>query len=145
MLKLKLDNSAAESNFFEDVRIIGIVAPVKNYSFIWKINNYLGMGFKINNNLEIQLKRKNRSYFFNVYEYKAPVGELLHYIYDNHNDGEFLLPELKHLDFLLLMKYEIITSEEVNNLVDAIKKISGVQLVTEVSQDKIKNKQHLIL
>ena len=145
MLKLKLDNNAAEISFFEDARIIGMVAPLKDYSFIWNLNNQLGFNFRINNFLEIQLKRKGRDYFFDVFEYKSQTSEILHYIYNNQHDGEFLLPELKHLDFLLLLKFEIITNEEVKNLMEAIRKISGVQLVTEVTKDKIKNKQHLIL
>ena len=145
MLKLKLDNDAAELSFFEDARIIGIVAPLKDYSFIWNLNNQLGFNFRINNNLEIQLKRKGRDYFFDVFEYKAQANELMHYIYNNQNDGEFLLPELKHLDYLLLLKFEIISNDDVKNLTEAIRKISGVQLVTEVTKDKIKNKQHLIL
>ncbi|MEO5966836.1 MAG: IPExxxVDY family protein, partial [Ferruginibacter sp.] len=129
MLKLKLDNNAAEISFFEDARIIGMVAPLKDYSFIWNLNNQLGFNFRINNFLEIQLKRKGRDYFFDVFEYKSQTSEILHYIYNNQHDGEFLLPELKHLDFLLLLKFEIITNEEVKNLMEAIRKISGVQLV----------------
>ena len=145
MLKLKLDNNAAEISFFEDARIIGMVAPLKDYSFIWNLNNQLGFNFRINNFLEIQLKRKGRDYYFDVFEYKSQTSEILHYIYNNQHDGEFLLPELKHLDFLWLLKFEIITNDEVKNLMEAIRKIPGVQLVTEVTKDKIKNKQHLIL
>ncbi len=145
MLKLKLDNNAAEISFFEDARIIGMVAPLKDYSFIWNLNNQLGFNFRINNFLEIQLKRKGRDYYFDVFEYKSQTSEILNYIYNNQHDGEFLLPELKHLDFLWLLKFEIITNDEVKNLMEAIRKIPGVQLVTEVTKDKIKNKQHLIL
>lgn len=145
MLKLKLDNDAAETSFFQDARIIGMVAPLRDYSFIWNLNSQLGFNFRINNNLEIQLKRKGRDYFFNVFEYKAPANELMHYIYNNQNDGEYLLPELKHLDFLWLLKFDIILDEDLKNLMEAVKKISGVQLVTEVTKDKIRNKQHLIL
>lgn len=145
MFKLKLDNSAAESNFFENTRIIGIVAPLKDYSFTWNLNNLLGFNFRLNNTLEIQLKRKNRSYYFSVYDSKTPASELVHYIYNNQNDGEFLLPELKHLDYLWLLKYDIISNDDLKSIMDALRKISGVQLVTEVTKDKIKNKQHLIL
>ena len=81
MLKLKLDNNAAEISFFEDARIIGMVAPLKDYSFIWNLNNQLGFNFRINNFLEIQLKRKGRDYYFDVFEYKSQTSEILNYIY----------------------------------------------------------------
>jgi hypothetical protein len=103
------------------------------------------MDFRVNNEIEIQLTRKKRNYFFAVYEYNEPTGSLSHYIYNNRFDGEYLLPEFKHLDFLWLMKGDAITaSETLQQKIDSVKTISGVQLVLELTNEKIKNKEHLI-
>ncbi|MFY8046089.1 MAG: IPExxxVDY family protein, partial [Chitinophagaceae bacterium] len=59
-------------------------------------------------------------------------------------DGEYLLPEFKHLDFLWLMKGDVISEETVQAMIQSVRQINGVQLVMELSQDKIKNKGHLI-
>ncbi len=144
-MKLKIDNESLAEEFFENSFLMGIVAPVKDYMFSWQVNNKLGFKFRINNSLEIQLRKKSRNYFFSVYEYPEPGCSTIHYLYNNQNDGEYLLPEFKQLDFLWLIKGEEINKEELKKLLVAIKEIPGVLLVNEMTNEKIKHKQHLIL
>ena len=144
VLKLKLDNEDITSAFFDEIRILGIVSPMQDYMFSWTINKFLGMSFRINTSMEIQLRKKNRNYFFSIYDYQPPNRALIHYIYSNQYEGEYLLPELKHLDFLWLLKYDSVSDAELSELMQAIKKIPGVQLVTEMLPTKIRNKQHLL-
>lgn len=144
MSKLILDTQDITDGFFEDTRLLGIMAPMKDYQFCWQINNMLGVDFRVNNDLEIQLKKKNRNYFFSLYEYQEPATALEHYIYNNQFDGEYLLPEFRHLDFLWLMKGDIVTDEMLQQQTEGIKSINGVQLVMELTNEKIKNKEHLV-
>lgn len=60
-MKLKIDNETLVEEFFECTRLLGIVAPVKDYQFSWHINQAMGFNFRVNNNLEIELKKKGRS------------------------------------------------------------------------------------
>ena len=145
-MKLRIDNETLAREFFEDSILLGIVAPIKDYQLSWQLNQLLGFDFRLNNDFEIQLKRKTRTYFFSIYEYKIPSVSLTHYLYNNQFDGEYLLPEFKHLDFLWLIKGEgePVSSEEQKNLIQSIKMLPGVQLVIEMTNEKIKNKQHLI-
>ncbi len=143
-MKLRIDNDELAEEFFEDSRLLGIVAPVKDYQFSWQLNQALGFNFRLNNNLEIKLTKRNRSYFFSVYEYNMPAATLCHYLYNNQFDGEYLLPEFKHLDFLWLMKGDIVADAELGLIINSIRSTPCVQLVTELTNEKIKNKQHLI-
>ena len=143
-MKLKIDNETLAEEFFEYTHLLGIVAPVKDYQFIWHINERLGFKFRINNGLEIQLRKKERNYFFSIYEYAVPGCCLVHYLYHNQYDGEYLLPEFKHLDFLWLIKGEAVSIDELTVLRQSIKLLPAVQLVNEMKHEKIKNKQHLI-
>jgi len=142
--KLALNNQALAEEFFEDTRLLGIMAPVKDYQFCWRLNSSLRMDFRINNNIEIQLKRKNRDYFFSVFEYCEPTGSLAYYVYNNQFEGEYLLPEFRHFDFLLLMKGDIVADEMIQQVISSVRAIGGVQLVTELTNEKIKNKEHLV-
>jgi hypothetical protein len=142
--KLKIDNEELAEEFFEDSLLLGIVAPIKDYQFSWQLNQLLGLDFRVNNDIEIQLNKKNRKYFFSIYEYAVPAITLTHYLYNNQHDGEYLLPEFKHLDFLWLIKGDPITTEDLKILIQSIKTLPGVQLVTEMTSEKIKHKQHLI-
>lgn len=143
-MKLKIDNETLAQEFFEDSLLLGIVAPVKDYQFSWQLNQILGFNFRVNNDFEIQLTKKERKYFFAIYEYAVPSTCLVHYLYNNQFDGEYLLPEFKHLDFLWLIKGGPIAAEDLKILIQSIKTLPSVQLVTEMTNEKIKNKQHLI-
>jgi hypothetical protein len=79
-----------------------------------------------------------------VYEYQEMSNSLQHFLYINQFDGEYLLPEFKHLDFLWLLKGDWVTDEKLAQLMGSVRAIPGVQLVMELVQDKIKNKGHLI-
>ena len=143
-MKLILDTSSITEGFFEETKLLGIMAPVNDYQFCWRLNSLLGIDFRKNNDLEIQLKKKHRHYFFSVYEYGEPSTCLKHFLYNNQNDGEYLLPEFKHLDFLWLLKDDFVSDEALKNLVQSIKSVAGVQLVIELTNEKIKNREHLI-
>ena len=143
-MKLKIDNETLAREFFEDAVLLGIVAPVKDYQFSWQLNQILGFDFRINHDYEIQLTRKERRYFFSIYEFAVPSTSVTHYLYNNHCDGEYLLPEFRHLDFVWLIKGEYLSPDELLALMSSIKSLPGVQLVNEMTNEKIKNKQHLI-
>jgi hypothetical protein len=142
--KLILDNEELTHEFFEDTRLLGIMAPVKDYLLAWQLNQIMGIDFRINNDIEIQLKRKGRNYFFAVYDFHENTGSLSHYLYNNQFDGEYLLPEFKHLDFLWLMKGDTVEDNILSSHISTIKSVTGVQLVTELTNEKIKHKEHLI-
>ncbi len=146
MAKLTLDNESIAQEFFEDCVLIGIVAPIKDYQLCWNLNQLLNFDFRVNHDIEIQKRNKNRNYYFSIFQYQIPTTSITHYLYNNQFDGEFLLPEFKHLDFLWLIKGdgEIIEKEEANVLIQSMRALPGVQLVTEMTHEKIKNKQYLI-
>jgi hypothetical protein len=143
-MKLILDTKDMMDGFFEETKLLGIMAPMKDYQFCWQLNHLLGIDFRINNELEIQLNKKGRTYFFSVYEYSEPATFLKHYLYNNHHDGEYLLPEFKHLDYLWLLKDDFVSDEALQELVQSIRTVNGVQLVMELTNEKIKNKEHLV-
>ncbi len=144
MATLTLSTQDIIDEFFEGTKLLGIVTTVKDYRFCWNLNNMLGLDFRINHGIEIQLTRKRRLYFFSVYEYEEPNTSLCHYLYNNLNDGEYLLPEFKNLDFLWLMKNDTVTKEYLDQLKILLRDIPGVQLITELTYEKIKNKECLI-
>lgn len=141
--KLVLDTKELMEDFFEDTRLLGIMAPIKDYQFCWHLNNTIGLDFRIND-IEIKLIKKKRDYFFSVYEYQVHTGTLIHYIYNNQFDGEYLLPEFKHFDFLWLMKGDEVNDESMQETIQVIRSINSVQLVTELSIDQIRNKENLV-
>jgi hypothetical protein len=143
-MKLRLDLDELAEEFFRDSRLLGIVAPIKDYQLCWQLNHLLSIDLRNNNDIEIQLKRKKRDYYFAVFQYNEPTNSLVHFVYNNQFDGEYLLPEFRHLDFLYLLKGDVVEDEYIRRLCDTIRQISGVQLVMELAHNKIRNKGHMI-
>ena len=141
-MKLRLDVDELNDDFFEDTRLLGITATVKNYCM--QLNNMLGYDFRLNPEIEIHLKKKNRSYYFSIYQYKEPNTPLIHYLYQNQFDGEYLLPEFKHMDFLWLMKYDYVDNDKCNWIRQTIRNLNGVQLIVELTNEQIKNKGNMV-
>ena len=143
-MKLRLNIEELNDDFFEDTRLLGITAPLKNYQFCLQLNNLMGYNFRLNPGIEIHLRKKERSYFFTVYESKEPNSFLTHYLYHNQFDGEYLLPEFRHMDFLWLMKGDLVDDEKCSWIKQAVKKINGVQLVAELTNEQIRNKGNMV-
>ena len=143
-MKLKLDQDLLNEDFFENTHLLGIIAPIKNYFFCWQLNNELGVEFRLNNEVEIHLIKKKRDYFFNIYEWSETETSLTHYLYHNQFDGEYLLPEFRNMDFLWLMKGDLIEKNKLHQINAGIKNIQRVQLVAELTSEKIKNKGNMI-
>lgn len=143
-MKLKFDNDSIANDFFQDVRLIGIISSQHDYQFCWHVQQFLQIDFRVNHELEVSLARKGRNYYFSVYQFNEPLGSLVHYLYNNQYDGEYLLPEFRHFDFIWLLKGDVVKDQFVTELVRGIKTMHQVQLVSEIGSDKVKNKSHLI-
>ncbi len=143
-MKLCLDNDAMTDDFFSETRLLGIMAPIKDYSFCWQLNNLLGYNFRLNTEVEIQLRKQIQVYYFTIYQYTEPNGYLNHYLYCNQDKGEYLLPEFRHMDYLWLMKGDLVDDNNCTGICASIKSINGVQMVAELTYDDIKSKQHLV-
>ena len=100
---------------------LGIMSVVKNYRFIWKVNALTSYDLRLNIDVEIQLRRKNRNYFFPIYQFCENDCDLEHFVYHNQYEGEYLLPEFKHLDFIWLLRGSISNDEDILSLQNQIK------------------------
>ena len=143
-MKETLQIDELTNDFFEDVRLLGIVTTSKNYRFCWLMNNMLNFDFRLDKNIDIHIRRKNRDYFFPVYSFFNQHSQLNHYIYQSNFDGEYLLPEFKHFNFLWLMKGEQLKAEDAKALIATPKEIPSVQHVSELTNEKIKTRGNLV-
>lgn len=143
-LKLKLDQDWLVEEFFDSTHLMGIITRVKDYQLCWHLNNTLRFNFRANNELEIKLCQKKKTFYFSVFEFTEPTTAVSHYIYNNHSKAAFLLPELKNIDFLWLIKGDYYQEKEVKALIEQIRSVETIQLVTLFNQEEIKNKKDLI-
>jgi hypothetical protein len=144
VLKLKLDQDQLLEDFFESTFLIGIVSSARDYQLCWQINNHMHYNFRVNNSLEINLSKHQRAFYFSVFDYEEPTKSVSHYFYNNHCKAEFLLPELKNIDYLWLIKGDFYQQQDVKKLIDQLRRVELVQLVSLLDIRDIKNKMNLI-
>jgi len=142
--KLRLNMDEINEDFFEDTRLLGIMAPLKSYQLCLQLNGLLGYQFRLNTDIDIHVRKKDRNYYFSVYQSSEANSFLEHYLYHNQFDGEYLLPEFRHIDFLWLMKGDFVDDEKCQFIRQTVNSIVGVQLVVELTNEQIKNKGNMI-
>lgn len=145
MARLTIDNNQLANEFFEDARLLGIQCPAETTRFVWMVNRIFGYRFQYQHDGEIKLSAQKRNYEFPVYTCKEPNMELVHLLYVNGDDGKHLLPELRHIDYLWLLKGELSDESFIVALMQELRRMDQVQLVMELTNEKIKNKEHLVL
>ncbi|MBC9933719.1 IPExxxVDY family protein [Chitinophaga qingshengii] len=144
ILKLKLDQEQLVEDFFENTHLIGIASTARDYQLCWQINRQLHTNFRVNNLLEITLSKKNRSFHFTVMEFHEPTNSVAHYFYNNHCQAEYLLPELKNIQFLWMIKGDYYQADDIKKLLEQLRLVPLVQLVSLLDTREIKNKMNLI-
>lgn len=144
-MKWKLQSKPGMEDFFKDTRLLGIGSSLRVFQLCWHVNRLLGMEFRHYLELECLIGKKAKSGYFPVYEYAEPSCYTAHYLYSNHYRAEYLLPELKHLDFFWLMQGSYYSEQDVEVLMESLRRIKEVQLVTSVNLSEIRNLEHLML
>ncbi len=143
--KLSIDNKVIAEEFFEDVQLLlGIQSTLEPHQFVWLVNKHFLYDFRYQAESEVLVKKKGRDFSYPIFKCKEPHLEVTHYIYTNHHDGEYLLQEIKHLDYLWLTKGDQ-NVELAGLLLNEIKSFKQLQLVTELASEKIIHKQQLVL
>lgn len=145
MAKLVINNDEIAEEFFEDARLLGIQCPQEPHRMVWLINRRFGYKFRYQAGSEILLTKKARKFSFPVFASDETNFALTHFIYANQHEGEYLLSELKHFDFLWLIKGDHPNNQLISLLQTELKNLESVQLVMELNSDKIVNKKNLVL
>lgn len=143
MAKLILDMDAMEENFFADTALIGIVSPLASHRFCGTLNRMLDTDFKRNPKSD-PLVVKEQEYYFHFYEYILPLNGGKYAIYQLKNGKEVLLPEIKQLDYLLLVECAG-ADIEAERLMGLLRNISDIQLAQIIPAERLKNSSHLLV
>lgn len=135
------DNEELISEFFEDISLIGIISPMIYYKFIARLNDAMQMNFSRDHENEIQ----GPDTCFHVYSFMEPVKLLEHYIITNRQDGKYLLPEAKNIDYIWMLKGGHSRLAFTDFLLSNLNVVPFIDYHFKVDTDKLPSKQNLIL
>jgi hypothetical protein len=129
-----------------DFELLGIGCSEKSYCLAWHINNTLGIELW----REIELKywhNKKGEYYITNYKYEEEYGSIFllknKAVFNSEGGLLFLLPELKKIDYFVLLYGKFI--EKIEELKESLKKIEIIDYVKHIEIATLKSKQNLII
>lgn len=126
-----------------DFVLVAITTQLKDYMFCFKINKQLGTDFYKIADLELPFNNDEDPFYFSRYFYLMPDTEAELYILANKGTEGFLVPEMKKVDFFLLI-WNYIDDDDVKALINGLNRIPEVLVAAEVDPKKLKSKENLI-
>lgn len=126
-----------------DFKLIGIVCSLSGYQLGWLFNHSLGFSLGRDEDIEVHLPRKKETAFFEFFQFEDEDQRLNYYMLGNKSNGQLLVPEMKQVDYWLLIKGLFENLNE-PRLLNKVKAISQVQTAFYVDIASLKSKGNLI-
>ncbi len=143
--KWTLDVNNMQDDFFSDTALIGIACSMLHHKFCWTLNNYFDIDLVREPELDIQIKSASgNEVFFPIYQYHFPVGGGRYLIYKLKNGDDFLLQEVKQLDYLWLVQGNNADASALD-IIQKLRNLSDVQLAQLIAPERLKNLNHLLI
>lgn len=81
--------------------------------------------------------------YFSLFLFEDDINFSQYYFISNKSSGTYLVPELRQVDYFLLMKGGNIMFEK-DTVIDGLKRIHAVEAFFEVNPAELKSRQNLI-
>jgi len=128
-----------------DFELLGIVSPIREYRMAWLVNQELDLNLVKADDLELEFlnaeKLEIAQFFFSLPH--GFIQLLKNKAINSSQQLAYLIPELKNLDYFLLVQDE---TEELD-LINFVKKLSQnplVQSIVRIDISKLKSKENLL-
>jgi hypothetical protein len=127
----------------DDFLLLGIASQEKSHRMAWLLNQHISLQLQKEDDV-ILFKEDLPAAYFNRFDYTDELNRTTYTLLDNSYENIHLLPELKNISFLIMINGAL-EFFDVDSLVKKIKKINGIQLVSNVNIKKLKSINQLIL
>jgi hypothetical protein len=126
-----------------DFVLLAITTPLKDYKLCYQINKQLSVNFCRISELELVFNGDENPLVFSRYYYEDSQTETVYYVLANKGIYGLLIPEMRNVDYFLLIK-NYIDKEDLQYLITGINKIADVLVAVEIEPKKLKSKENLI-
>ena len=126
-----------------DFVLIALTVPLRDYRLCFNINKQLNLEFYRIEELSLQVNSNSAVSYFSRYHYHFPQTETDFYLLANKGTESFLIPEMKTVDYFIVIK-NYVDEEDLLNFITGLNKIPEVQVAVEVDPQKLKSKENLI-
>ena len=126
-----------------DFKLIAVNCPLRDYRFCFFVNKYTQLDLAKVEDHETWISNQS-SLFFSKYSYINPIQDTEYYLIGNKGlDGGYLIPEMRSMDYFLLIK-EYIDEEDLAQIIESLNQIESVVVAQEIDPGKLKSKENLL-
>jgi hypothetical protein len=143
--RVKMKKNKLLIDYEYDFQLLGVTSAVRGYKLAWELNRHLGISLVKQEDLIVGFKN-NEEKGFSYYSYTTPLNRLQLFKnkpQDQDSSGKyFLIPEFPHFDFIILAAMEELHAQQ--QLIDLVRSIPSVQLVSTIPLDGLRSKSNFI-
>ncbi|HYG02380.1 MAG TPA: IPExxxVDY family protein [Chryseosolibacter sp.] len=126
-----------------DFQLLGISSPARSFKLAWDINKALSVNLVKDADLVVGFKNNEERRFL-FYSFETPLNRLKLFKnrpVDQETGKYFLIPEFPHFDFIILAAMEAYPQQM---LIDKLRNVSSIQLVSAIPMEGLKSKANFI-
>jgi hypothetical protein len=128
-----------------DFELLGIVSPIREYRMAWLVNQELDLNLVKADDLELEFlnaeKLEIAQYFLSLPH--GFIQLLKNKALNSAQQLAYLVPELKNLDYFLLVQDET-EQLDLSNFMEKLSQNSLVQSIVRIDISKLKSKENLL-
>jgi len=128
-----------------DFELYGLTTSLKDYKLAWLINQQLNI--KLIRSDDYSLESGSDLIEIINYRFEEELSELRLFknkaVLEGQNAQQYLVSEMKHFDYFILVK-GIIHTFAAYDLLQELRAIEGLQLINQIDIEKLKSKEHFI-
>jgi hypothetical protein len=123
--------------------ILGISCHYMDYRFMHLINKAMDVNFSREDDLTSSLPASGRPATFSFYSFKDEDQRNIYYLISNLNEDFILIPELKHIDYIMLIEGDF-KKKKKDALLSVIRSVQKVQMAFEIKVADFKNAESFL-
>ncbi len=128
-----------------DFELLGIVSPIREYRMAWLVNQELELNLVKSDDLELEFLNSEKleiaQYFLSLPH--GFIQLLKNKALNSSQQLAYLIPELKNLDYFLLVQDET-EQLDLSNFMEKLSRNPLVQSIVRIDISKLKSKENLL-
>lgn len=128
--------------FDYDFVLYGIVSQETPHHLAWLINRELRCHFSRMDDLELRFEDTQPMYL-SRFSFSDELNHLELDLFSNKDEQRYWLPELRTMDYLLLVKGAL-ESFRKRKFTEPFKRIDAIRIISEINHKKLRQKERLI-
>jgi len=123
--------------------ILGISCHLMDYRFMHLINKAMDVTFSREDDMTSSLPSTGLPATFSFYSFKDEDQRNIYYLISNLNEDFILIPELKHIDYIMLIEGDF-KKKKKDALLSVIRSVQKVQMAFEIKVADFKNAESFL-